>query len=170
MAVDPAFGGADRSAGPVCFKYENGDIYVPDVLFTDGDKTVSQPMIISLIKRYGINALQIEASKTIEAYVDEVDARLKAEGLRINLTSKPATSALSKADRIFDKAPDIRERMLFLEQGKRSKTYNLFMQNVFSYKIVTKSKQHDDAPDSLAQAIEMDSLTSAKPRVFGKLW
>ena len=170
MAVDPAFGGADRSAGPVCFKYDNGDIYVPDVLFTDGDKTVSQPFIVALIKRYNIAAVQVEASKTIEAYVDELESRLKQEGIRINLTSKPASSQLSKTDRIFDKAPDIRERMIFLDQGKRSKEYSLFMQNVFSFKVMSKSKQHDDAPDSLAQAIEMDSLVSAKAKVYSRLW
>ena len=170
MAVDPAFGGADRSAGPVCFKYENGDIYIPDVLYTDGDKTVSHPAIVALIKRYNVAALQIEASKTIESYVDEVEARLKEEGIRINLTSKPASSNTSKVDRIFDKAPDIRERMVFLEQGRRNKTYSLFMQNVFSFKVMSKAKQHDDAPDSLAQAIEMDNLVSFRPKVFSRLW
>lgn len=170
MAVDPAFGGGDRSAGPVCFKYENGDIYIPDVLFTDGDKTVSQPQIVALIKRYGVTALQIEASKTVESYVDEVEARLKEEGIRINLTSKPASSTTSKVDRIFDKAPDIRERMIFLDQGRRNKAYSQFMQNLFSFKIMSKKKQHDDAPDSLAQAIEMDNLVAYKPKIFGKLW
>jgi hypothetical protein len=44
--------------------------------------------------------------------------------------------------------------MLFLEEGKRSKEYELFMQNVYSFSVTGKNK-HDDAPDSLAMAVNM---------------
>lgn len=170
MAVDPAFGGGDYCAGPVCVKYENGDLFIPAVLYTNADKTVSHPMIVDLIRRYNVSAIQIEANKTIESFVEELEKRLIDNGIKINVMSKPATSVNSKSERIFDKAPDIRERMVFLEDGCRKKEYNMFMQNLFSFKILSKKKQHDDAPDSLAQAIEMDSLVSSKPKIFNRLW
>lgn len=168
MAIDPAFGGTDSSAAPVCYEYANGDIYIPDVLFTKEEKNISQPEIVSLVEKHHVTAVQIEASKMLASYVDEVEKRLKDKGLQINLSSAPAPTKVSKEQRIFDKAPDIRSRMVFLDVGKRDKKYNLFMQEVFSFKVMGKNK-HDDAPDSLAQAIGMD-LLRPKARIFERLF
>ena len=88
-------------------------------------------------------------------YADGIDDELKAKGHRVNVqkTTKHYTGN-GKMQRIFDKAPDIRENMVFLEEGKRTKEYELFMQNVYSFSINGKNK-HDDAPDSLAMAVNM---------------
>ena len=69
----------------------------------------------------------------------------------------------NKNDRILAAAPDIRSTMIFRESGKRSKQYELFMQNVFSFKILGKNK-NDDAPDSLQMAI-----TFISPRAVNKV-
>ena len=42
--------------------------------------------------------------------------------------------------------------MLFLD-GQRSREYDQFMTNVYSFKLMGKNK-HDDAPDSLAMLAE----------------
>ena len=47
--------------------------------------------------------------------------------------------------------------------------HTLFMQNVFSFKMVGKNK-NDDAPDSLCMAIDMDQTTSFKTRIIDRLW
>lgn len=164
MAVDPAFGGGDFVAAPICFQYGT-DIYVHDVVYDNNDKRITQPMIASAVKKYGVQALQIEASKATEAYKEGIEEILKADGIRLNITSKPAPSDKAKFQRIFDKAPDIREMMIFRESGRRSKEYNLFMQNVFSYHIMGKNK-HDDAPDSLSMAIGMVLNPTSKVTVF----
>jgi hypothetical protein len=39
------------------------------------------------------------------------------------------------------------------------------MNNVYSFKYFAK-KQHDDAPDSLAMAIEMSFAPQRKPQIF----
>lgn len=154
MPVDPAFGGGDFVAAPVIYKF-GYDLYVHDVVYDNGDKKTTQPMLVDAVKRHNVNAMRIEANKSTESYKEEVEDRLKKDGIRINITSKAASTASSKEQRIFDKAPDIRERMIFRESGKRSKMYELFMQNVFSFKMIGKNK-HDDAPDSLAMGIDMD--------------
>lgn len=169
MAVDPAWGGGDFCAGPVCYKYENGDIYVPAVIFSAEEKTITQPRIIRLVEQYKVGALQIEASKMTEGFADDIDELLRANGLRINLTTKPAVQTTSKAQRIFDNAPDIREHMIFLDPGKRDKEYNKFMENIFSFKVLGKNR-HDDAPDSCSQAIEMDKEVSFRPKIVRRLW
>ena len=69
----------------------------------------------------------------------------------------------NKNDRILAASPDIREHFVFLESGKRPKEYEMFMQNVYSFKILGKNK-HDDAPDSLQMAI-----TFAFPKIDTKV-
>lgn len=163
MAVDPAFGGGDFVAAPVCFLYGE-DIYVHDVVYDNRDKKVTQPLLAGAVLKYDVAAMQIEANKSTEAYKEGVEAELKKQGRRIHLTTKAAPSDKAKFQRIFDKAPDIRERMIFRESGKRSREYSLFMQNVFSYKMFAKNK-NDDAPDSLAMAIDM-TRNGARVEVF----
>lgn len=168
MAVDPAFGGGDFVASPVCFQYGD-DIYVHDVVYDSGDKRITQPLLAQAVIKYNVAAMQIEANKSTEAYKDGVQDELKKQDRRINLTTKAAPSDKAKYQRIFDKAPDIRENMIFRESGKRSKAYSLFMQNVFSYKMFAKNK-NDDAPDSLAMAMDMVRGSTIRTQVFKRLF
>lgn len=164
MAVDPAFGGGDYAAAPIGYQYGN-DIYVVDVVFSNEDKKVTQPMIADKVIKWSLNALQVEANKMTMPYKEGIESILKDKGYRLNITSKPAPPTTSKEQRIFDKAPDIRDRCIFLEPSKRSKEYNLYMQQVFSFKIVGKNK-HDDAPDSLAMLMDMVLNPSGMYTVF----
>lgn len=153
MAVDSAYGGGDYTSAPVCYQYENGDIYVPDVVFNDGDKRVTQPLIVKKIKQHGVNAVRFEANKSTSGYKDDIEARLKQDGYKLNIEARPAPTHTAKDMRIKDRAPEIRD-FFFLEEGKRHKEYSAFMTNLYSYKLIGKNK-HDDAPDSLAQAVDM---------------
>lgn len=153
MAVDPAFGGGDFVAAPVCAMYGD-DIYVLDTVYDNSSKYVTQNLLAQAASKYGVTTMQIEANKATEGYKDGVHEKLQKKGVRVNLTTKPAPNNKSKEQRIFDKAPDIREYMLFKESGARSKPYDMFMQSVFGFKVTGKNK-HDDAPDSLAMAIDM---------------
>lgn len=154
MAVDPAWGGGDFVASPIIFQYDD-KLFIHDVIYDNGDKKVTQPLIVHAAKKYGVQAISIEATKMTKGYADGIDEELKAQGYHLNImTSTSHFTGNGKEQRIFDKAPDIREHMIFLESGKRSKAYELFMQNVFSFSINGKNK-NDDAPDSLAMAINM---------------
>lgn len=168
-AIDPAWGGGDFVAAPIICKYGN-DLYVIDVVYDNSDKRVTQRLVADKIVEHNIAAVQVEATKTTEEYANGIESILSEYGRKVNLTTKTATQTKGgKQQRIFDKAPDIRERMIFLENGKRSKSYQLFMQNVFSFKMVGKNK-NDDAPDSLCMAIEMDQATSVRPLIMQRLW
>ena len=84
--------------------------------------------------------------------------------------TKPAPNNVSKEQRIFEHAPEIRESFLFLESGQRSKAYQMFMDNVFSFTIMKRNK-HDDAPDSLAMAADFfERPATAKVEVFKRPW
>lgn len=153
MACDPAWGGGDYVSSPICMKVED-DVFVPDVVYTNEDKKKSIPEIADKIAKFGVMRIQIEANKMTEGYADELSTELKRRGIKCTVTTKPAPTNTSKEQRIFDKAPDIREHFVFLTSDKRSKEYQAFMDNVFSFTINGKNK-HDDAPDSLAMASDM---------------
>lgn len=168
MAVDPAFGGGDFVAAPVCYQYGE-DIYVHDVVYDNGDKRVTQPLLVKAVLEHGVQAMQVEANKSTESYKEGIEEELKKAGYRLNITSKAAPTDKAKFQRIFDKAPDIREMMIFRDTGKRSKEYSLFMQNVFSYKMLGKNK-NDDAPDSLTMAVSMVRNPMGKCEVFKRVF
>lgn len=150
MCVDPAWGGGDFVASPVCYQYGD-DVYVVDVVYNNGDKKTTQPEIVYKAKKYDVRAMQIESTKTTASYKEGVEDLFRADQYRCQITTRFVPASKSKEQKIFDKAPDIREHFVFLEDGKRSKEYQMFMQNVFSFKITGKNK-HDDAPDSLTMA------------------
>lgn len=164
IAVDPAYGGGDFVAAPVCFEYGD-DIYVHDVVYDDNDKRITQPLIVQAVMKYSVQAMRFEATKSTESYADEVSEKLREKKYRCNITTKPAPTDKRKDNRIKDKAPDIREHMIFRKAGKRSKEYEAFMQNVFAFKILSKNK-HDDAPDSLAMAMDMVQHPAGVAKVF----
>lgn len=154
MAVDPAWGGGDYVAGPIVHQYGN-DLYVADVVYSNGDKKETQPIIVKKAIENGVQAIRVEATKMTKEYAEGIDKSLKEKGYRLNVeTSTKNYTGNGKEQRIFDKSPDIKDRMIFLESGKRSKEYEMFMQNVYSFSITGKNK-NDDAPDSLAMAINM---------------
>lgn len=169
MAVDPAFGGGDYTAAPVVYQYSDGSIYVVDVVYDNGDKTVTQKLIIDAIITHGITAVRFECNKMTMSYKEEVEKALAEKHIKINLLTKTAPNNQAKEMRIFDKAPFIRQ-FYFLDENKRSKAYKTFMVNVYSFR-VTGHNKHDDAPDSLAMAADfIERPVSSKVEVFKRPW
>ena len=167
MAVDPAWGGGDYVASPVCYQYGD-EIYVVDVVYSNEEKTITQPKLANIIMKYKVDKVQVEATKMTMDFKDGIESNLKS--YKCTMTTKAAPTNKAKEQRIFDKAPDIREHFIFLEDGKRSKEYQLFMQNVYSFKITGKNK-HDDAPDSLCMACDMAFYQSlAKAEIFKRFF
>ena len=173
MAVDPAFGGGDFVASPVCVQY-GMKCYVVDVVYNDGDKRVTIPEIAFKAKQYKVTTIQVEANKSTESYAESLQKELDTIGYRAAVRLRSSASSTSKAQRIFDKAPDIREHFVFLSAPQRTKEYNMFMKNVTSYSpFLSKQglrKQHDDAPDSLAQAAELLETESVSFHIFKRPW
>lgn len=163
MAVDPAWGGGDFVAAPVVYQY--GDmLYIHDVVYDNRDKSKTVPSVADKAFVNNVTAMYVEASKTTEGYADEIDKALRSKKRRVNIVKSMANNAnKAKSDRITAAAPDIRDHMVFRENGKRSAEYEKFMQNVFSFKFVGKNK-NDDAPDSLQMALKF-ALDTAKPIV-----
>ena len=162
--TDPAYGGGDYVAAPVAFVYGT-DVYIHSVVYSNEDKKITVPMCAEQIIKHGVTAEQVEGTKSTSGYADELQEELKRRGHKIRMTTKAASTATSKQDRIFKCAPDIRGNFIFRASGCRSKEYQAFMENVFAFKIAGKNK-HDDAPDSLAMLSDMIFRQNQRVEVF----
>ena len=149
---DPAFGGGDFVSVPIIATYNKLDHYVVDVLFNNRDKSITQPLLAKKLQKNNVGTIDVEVSKTTRAYIEGLQEELNKIGYHCTITTHTAPQNTSKAIRIFDKAPDIRQYFIFRDSGHRSKEYNQFMQNVFSFTVEGKNR-HDDAPDSLSMAV-----------------
>lgn len=147
-ACDVALGGGDYLSFPIAYIYENGDVYIDDVVFDNSEKNITQPQVVDAIIRHELGSVFFEANQGGEAYKDDINRLLNEKGYKINLTSKYAPSDKRKEQRIWDKAPEIRE-WYFRDTGCRTPQYRKFMQNLYSFTINGRNR-NDDAPDSLA--------------------
>ena len=164
MVVDPAYGAGDYVAAPIAHQYGT-DCYISDVVFSPENKKVTVPLVCNAAQRHSVSAMQIEATRATSEFPNDVQEFLANNGIRLNITTKAASTHQTKQDRVFAQAPTIIDNFIFLESGKRSGEYQKFMEQVFAFKIIGKN-QNDDAPDSLAMLADMIFKGSQRVEVF----
>lgn len=155
---DSALGGGDFTSFPIIYVYENGDWYLEDVVFDNGEKHVTQPQIVSKIKLHQMRNVHFESNQGGEGYKDDVAKMIREDkeiNYPVNITSDWAPSTKRKAQRIWDNAEQIRH-IYFKDPQHRHEQYRKFMNNLFSFSMNMTKKQHDDAADSLAGAVDFD--------------
>lgn len=155
---DTALGGGDYVAFPIVYVYEDGRWYMEDVVFDNSEKHITQPQIVSKIKKHDLKNVHFESNQGGEGYKDDIVRMLREDKefkRRVNITSDWAPSTKRKAQRIWDCAEQIRH-IYFKDPQHRHEQYRKFMNNLFSFTMNMTKKQHDDAPDSLAGLIEFD--------------
>lgn len=148
MVMDIAWGGGDFTACPIAYLYGDA-VFIPDLVFNNGDKTVTRPEVVGKIIQHKINVVRGEANNGGDEYCDVVDSQLRQKGYHCSVRSQRAPSGQSKLSRIIQYAPDIK-RFYFLDEKHQSKEYKAFMEQVTMFTQLGKVP-HDDAPDSLAQ-------------------
>lgn len=148
MVMDIAWGGGDFTACPIAYVYGDA-VFIPDLVFNNGDKTVTRPEVVGKIIQHKINVVRGEANNGGDEYCDVADSQLRQQGYHCSVRSQRAPSGQSKLSRIIQYAPDIK-RFYFLDEKHQSKEYKAFMEQVTMFTQLGKVP-HDDAPDSLAQ-------------------
>lgn len=150
-ACDVAWGGGDFLSMPVCYCY--GDAwYIHDVVFSNLDKTVTQPLVEGKLSQHLPHSAVFEANNGGHEYCSTIDTRLREKNVRLNLTSRPAPTKTSKISRIVKVAPEIR-KMFFIQPKYASQEYRAFLNQVCTF-VITGKNEHDDAPDSLAMLVD----------------
>lgn len=159
-ACDVALGGTDYLSMPIAYVYEDGSVYIHDVVFDSSEKMITQPKVLDALIRNHVSNAFFEANNGGEGYKDDINGMLKERGVQINLISRFAQQMIvnagkggkktsqRKEQRIWDNAQAIRS-FYFRDSGCQSKEYRKFLNQVYSFTITGKNK-HDDAPDSLA--------------------
>ena len=164
---DVAWGGGDSLSMPVAYKYGE-DVYIHDVVFNDGAKNVTYPVVIGRLKQHLPHKARFEANNGGHEYADNVDKALREEGVHINVFSKKAPNNQSKLTRIIQFAPDIK-RFYFLSDKHRSKEYRRFMEEVTTF-VQTGKNIHDDACDSLAMVADEIYRGSNRIEIIKRPW
>lgn len=159
-ACDVALGGTDYLAMPIAYVYDDGSVYIHEVVYDNSEKTITQPKVVNALIKNNVTNAFFEANAGGEGYKDEIAKLLEEKGVKINLVSKFAQQMLigtggsatkthqRKEQRIWDNAQSIRS-FYFLDSGYQKIEYRKFMNNVYSFTINGKNK-NDDAPDALA--------------------
>ena len=157
-ANDPAYGGGDFVSMPICYEID-GEFYVTDAVYNDGDKEITIPEVTSRMESHldkftnKTAEVHFEETKTTKAYREECEKIWKADGYPINTSHDPADNKTAKMDRIKNHAPDIR-KLHFVDMRYQTKEYRKFFQNILSCTYDGKMK-HDDGVDSTAQLCDM---------------
>ena len=148
-ACDVALGGEDFLSFVVAYIYEDGSCYIDDVVFDNEGKANTQPKVVHMFEKHDIGSAFFEANQGGEGYADDIDRMIKEKyGRKVNIQSKYAQTDKRKEQRIWDKAPAIKE-FYFRDTGCRSLEYRKFMQNLYGFTMKGKNK-HDDAADCMA--------------------
>ena len=145
--VDTAWGGGDSLSMPIAKVY-GSDCYIDGVVFNNGDKTVTRPIVIGTLKQHKPHMVRWESNNGGDEYGGIVDEKLRQDGVRVNMSYKKAPTNQSKMSRIIQFAPDIK-RFYFLDERHRDSEYERFMRELTLFTVSGKNL-HDDAPDSLA--------------------
>jgi predicted phage terminase large subunit-like protein len=164
---DVAWGGGDSLAMVFAYVYGN-DVYIHDVIFNKGDKTVTQPVIIGRAKQLMPNKIRFEANNGGGEYADAINEKLRSDGVHINIIARKAPNNQSKMGRIIQFSPDIK-KFYFRDAKNRSQEYQAFMDELTMFSQTGKNA-HDDAPDSLAMLADELYRGAARVEVAARPW
>jgi hypothetical protein len=162
-SCDVAWGGDDHLSMPIVDEYKNGDCPLVKWLFVKGEKEKTIPLVVQYIIDYHITYICFEANNGGDMYADEVERRLKEKNIKdCYVTSKKAPTNKSKTDRIlanqgFIKGADSSEYRLLIptrESIRGDSQFNEALNETFKFNQSSaknvRTRQHDDAPDSLS--------------------
>lgn len=161
-ACDVAWGGDDHLSLPIIDEYKNGECILRHWVFVQGSKDETIPKVVEAIITYGVTYVCFEANNGGDMYADAVEKELKKRGHVCYVTSAKSPTNKSKLDRIlaaqgFIKGADASEYRLIIpirESIRGDKQFNEALNEVFAFNQSTaknvRTKQHEDAPDSLS--------------------
>lgn len=167
-ACDVAWGGEDYLSMPIVYVYGDGSMYCVDVVFSNANKVFTQPEVVGKLLIHRPHQVQFEANNGGTEYAQTVDEMLRAKGCSLNISTRRATGNASKLSRIIQYAPDI-AKIHFLDFDHSTPEYRSFIEWLCSFVSLGKNV-HDDAPDSLAQLMDLATgnwgIVSVQKRVF----
>lgn len=167
-ACDVAWGGEDYLSMPIVYVYGDGAMYCVDVVFSNANKIFTQPEVVGKLLIHRPHQVQFEANNGGTEYAQAIDEMLRAKGCVLNISTRRAPGNASKLSRIIQYAPDI-SKIHFLDFDHSTPEYRSFIEWLCSFVSLGKNV-HDDAPDSLAQLMDLATgnwgIVTVQKRMF----
>jgi predicted phage terminase large subunit-like protein len=141
--------GIDYMFLPIFYKYDN-DYYLVDCICDDNsDFGLQYKRLTDIIIRHNVQQVEFESNQGGSRIAFEIQKRLKEQGCRCNITTKPTET--NKETRIIVNSDWIKQNCLFLNKTEYSpkSDYGKMMSFMLGYSVTGKNK-HDDVPDGLA--------------------
>lgn len=156
-ACDVAWGGGDSLSMPFGKAFESredGPVYISDWIFNQGDKYVTKPLVVAKTLQHKPNMERFEANNGGDEYAESVDAMLKEQGFKTNITWAKASNQIGKMAKIIQYAPDIKRRFWFLKPELQDEEYKNAMEELGMITQVGKN-EHEDSADGLVQLLQL---------------
>lgn len=125
--------------------------YVIDIVYTQEDVEITEPLLAEKLITYKINTARIEGNNAGHVIAKHIEKILEIEYKWFGTIFDIFTQSANKETRILSYANNVRDRILFPINWRNQ--FNSFYEAVTNFKRRGKNL-HDDAPDTLTQIAE----------------
>ena len=159
--------GSDYAFLPVIYQYGR-DCYIADCVCDNGEPGLVEERLVQILIKHKVQQAQFESNSAGWKVAENVQDKIRERGGRTKITIKPTTA--NKETKIVVNAPTVKERFLFLDNGKYkpNSDYGRMMAFLVNYTMAGRNK-HDDVPDGMAMAaLYVEGVVAPKVTVFAR--
>jgi len=147
--IDPADSGTDAHSVPIAYVYNDGKIFIEDVLYTTLGVDVNVDMTASILNKHLPEYVRVEVNMGGGMYPALLQPKINQ-----TIALLPFREKSNKHARIYTISGFIKEFCYFKDDFEYNSDYYHFI-NILTQYMSDGSSDHDDAPDSLAGLCNM---------------
>ena len=147
--IDPADSGTDAHSVPIAYVYNDGRIFIEDVLYTTLGVDVNVDMTASILNKHLPEYVRVEVNMGGGMYPALLQPKLNQ-----TIALLPFREKSNKHARIYTISGFIKEFCYFKDDFEYNSDYYHFI-NILTQYMSDGTSDHDDAPDSLAGLCNM---------------
>lgn len=140
----------------------NGEAYITDIVYTDEDMEITEPMVAEMLVNDEVNISEIESNNGGRGFARNVERIIKEQYNTNRVQIKPIPQTKNKESRILTSSAWVSNHVYMPFNWKNK--YPKFYKSVTSYMKKGKN-EHDDAEDVLASIYE--DIANKKQIQFG---
>ena len=147
--IDPADSGTDAHSVPIAYVYNDGRIFIEDVLYTTLGVDVNVDMTASILNKHLPEYVRVEVNMGGGMYPALLQPKINQ-----TIALLPFREKSNKHARIYTISGFIKEFCYFKDDFEYNSDYYHFI-NILTQYMSDGTSDHDDAPDSLAGLCNM---------------
>jgi len=147
--IDPADSGTDAHSVPIAYVYNDGKIFIEDVLYTTLGVDVNVDMTASILNKHLPEYVRVEVNMGGGMYPALLQPKINQ-----TIALLPFREKSNKHARIYTISGFIKEFCYFKDDFEYNSDYYHFI-NILTQYMSDGTSDHDDAPDSLAGLCNM---------------